>query len=54
MNSLGFEKNDIASFEKTGGVEAAEGSVSCDVLFTPDKSADKLSSSTLFPRKSNT
>lgn len=55
MNSLGFEKNDIASFEKTGSVEAAEGSVSCDVLFTPDKKgADKVIKLHSVPEKINT
>lgn len=55
MSSLGFEKNDIASFEKTGSVEAAEGSVSCDVLFTPDKKgADKVIKLHSVPEKINT
>lgn len=55
MNSLGFEKNDIASFKKTGSVEAAEGSVSCDVLFAPDKKgADKVIKLHSVPEKINT
>lgn len=55
MSSLGFEKKDIASFEKTGSVKAAEGSVSCDVLFTPDKKgADRVLKLHSVPEKINT
>lgn len=55
MSSLGFEKKDLSSFEKTDRVTAAEGSVSCDVLFTPDKKgADKVIKLHSVPQKINT
>jgi len=54
MNSLGFEKEDVEALSAEKGVKTAEGSISTDVLFTAEGSADRVLKLHTMPENINT